>query len=53
MTETGRCTSSSGNLIDGDSWESACKKIAAEGFTCATGTGTCYANADSIQGWCD
>lgn len=52
---TGRCTSTAdtGNQIDGDSWHAACNKIATEGFACADGQGTCYADVDAIGGWCD
>lgn len=52
-TESGRCTSASGNLIGGNEWEEACKKIATAGFDCADGQGKCYATTDAIKGWCD
>lgn len=53
VTDTGRCTSSSGSLLDGDRWEAACQKLAVAGFACADGQGTCYAEADSVKGSCD
>ncbi|KAJ4397783.1 hypothetical protein N0V93_002020 [Gnomoniopsis smithogilvyi] len=53
VSDTGRCTSSSGNLIDGDSWEAACKKMVTDGYECGDGQGKCYADSDDIKGWCD
>lgn len=53
VTDTGRCTSSSGSLLDGDRWQAACQKIATDGFACADGQGTCYADSASVKGSCD
>ncbi|PSR80001.1 hypothetical protein BD289DRAFT_476353 [Coniella lustricola] len=53
VSSSGRCTSNSGSQIDGDSWQAACQKIAVDGFACASGEGTCYADADSVKGSCD
>lgn len=50
---SGRCTSSSGNLIDGDSWTAACQKLAAEGYACGDGQGKCFSAAEEVNGWCD
>ncbi|EPE03010.1 hypothetical protein F503_08624 [Ophiostoma piceae UAMH 11346] len=52
-TPSGRCTQESADSqIAGDQWEDACKSIAASGFQCADGQGTCFADPDDVQGSC-
>ncbi|KAM0356371.1 hypothetical protein ACHAPY_006827 [Fusarium culmorum] len=38
--------------IAGDQWEDACKEVAAKGFPCADGKGTCFANPKEVRGRC-
>ncbi|KAI8271216.1 hypothetical protein K4K58_000094 [Colletotrichum sp. SAR11_239] len=52
-TPSGRCYSKEGGYIEGDPWEFACKTIATRGFQCADGRGTCFADPDTVAGWCD
>ncbi|KAG8157386.1 hypothetical protein KVR01_012770 [Diaporthe batatas] len=52
--DSGRCESKSGDeVLDGDTWEGTCQKLAQEGFACIDGKGTCYASADTVRGDCN
>ncbi|EKJ77356.1 hypothetical protein NXS19_010729 [Fusarium pseudograminearum] len=52
-TPSGRCTQEDAEAqIAGDQWEDACKEVAAKGFPCADGKGTCFANPKEVRGRC-
>ncbi|RGP69512.1 hypothetical protein FSPOR_4616 [Fusarium sporotrichioides] len=52
-TPSGRCTQANAEAqIAGDQWEDACREVAAKGFPCADGKGTCFADPSEVRGRC-